>query len=162
MLHQVVLLLGSNIDPRDQYLQSSLDLINKEIGILISISSVFETAPWGNFDQNFFLNQAIIIETEFEPQKVLELCQSIEQKLERKREIHWGPRTIDIDIIYYDDFLVNENDLIIPHPSLQDRRFVLEPLVEILPDFIHPVLKFNHLQLLENCSDHEKVVLWSK
>lgn len=127
----VFLALGTNIGDRHRHLTDALNLISTGIGKIIKQSSIHETKAWGNTNQDDFLNMVIRVETELTPLQLLSECQSIEQQLGRIREEKWGPRIIDIDILYYHDEKVNEEHLVIPHPHINERDFVLLPLREI-------------------------------
>src|ERR1041385_7937434 len=124
----VFLLIGGNLGDRLDNLSRCTDLIRAELGPIIKLSSIYETAPWGKSDQPNYLNQAIQIETKFDPTELLTRCLSIEKQLGRERDQKWGARLIDIDIIYFNDLIMNSQDLIIPHPRMAERKFVLEPL----------------------------------
>lgn len=153
-LKKAYLLLGSNLGNREQYLSNAIDAINKNVGSIYLKSSIYETEAWGKTDQPGFLNLAIAIETRLTPIQLLESVLHIEADLGRVRHEKWGARMIDIDIIFYEDQIVNEeNVLIIPHPEMQNRKFVLEPLAEIAPDFIHPIIKRSILQMLKTLCD---------
>lgn len=153
-LKKAYLLLGSNLGNREQYLSNAIDAINKNVGSIYLKSSIYETEAWGKTDQPGFLNLAIAIETRLTPIQLLESVLSIEAELGRVRHEKWGARMIDIDIIFYEDQIVNdENILIIPHPEMQNRKFVLEPLAEIAPNFIHPIFKRSILQMLKTLCD---------
>lgn len=153
-LKKAYLLLGSNLGNREQYLSNAIDAINKNAGSICLKSSIYETEAWGKTDQPGFLNLAIAIETRLTPIQLLESVLHIEADLGRVRHEKWGARMIDIDIIFYEDQIVNdENILIIPHPEMQNRKFVLEPLAEIAPNFIHPIFKRSILQMLKTLCD---------
>jgi 2-amino-4-hydroxy-6-hydroxymethyldihydropteridine diphosphokinase len=153
----VYLSLGSNLGNRMKYLNDAMGLIEKEIGVIVKKSSVYETEPWGIKDQSMFLNMAVCVNTDLLPEKLLETILRIEHKLGRIRIEKWYERIIDIDILFYNDFVINQSDLMIPHPYLQERKFVLEPLNEIEADFNHPVLQITIKKLLLNCSDKTNV-----
>jgi 2-amino-4-hydroxy-6-hydroxymethyldihydropteridine diphosphokinase len=154
MIHQnIFLLLGSNSGERLWQLKLANELIEKEIGSIVAKSKIYETAPWGKADQPPFLNQAIKIETPFSPEKLLVKVQSIEQELGRTRVEKWGERSIDIDIIYFGNKIIDSSNLIIPHQHLTERKFVLIPLTEVSPEFIHPLLQKSNAQLLKECMD---------
>ncbi|ERM80631.1 hypothetical protein P872_12505 [Rhodonellum psychrophilum GCM71 = DSM 17998] len=121
-------------------------------------SSVFETAAWGKLSEGDYLNQVLVFQTNLAAEGVLTIIQEIENRLGRKREEKWGNRTMDIDILYFGQQVIQNRTLIIPHPFISRRRFVLEPLVEILPDFIHPILRVSSTQMLEICTDTSSVV----
>lgn len=150
--------LGSNIGDRVLHLQTACELIEQKIGIISSKSSIYKTAAWGNTDQDDFLNQVVIVERRWHPIDILETILKIEIEMGRIREEKWGPRMIDIDLLYYNNVIVKMSNLILPHPYIQDRRFVLEPLAEIAPDFIHPKLKKTNLELLKECKDKGEIV----
>jgi len=149
--------LGTNIGDRFQNLQTARELINQQMGIIVSESSIYETAAWGITDQAAFLNQAIAIKTRRSPENLLKILLQIERQMGRIREIKWGPRIIDIDILYYGNKIIDTADLKIPHPFIQERKFVLAPLAEIAPSFIHPKLLENNLELLNNCNDNSDI-----
>lgn len=157
----IYLLLGSNLGDRMQIMQAARDLIQKEIGEILSASSIYETAPWGVLDQPAFLNQVVKIQTELEPEEVLRIILEIEHELGRVRYERWGARVIDIDILYFQDLILDSAHLTIPHPRLHERRFTLAPLAEIAPDYVHPVLIRSSLQLLIACLDDSEVKIFS-
>lgn len=159
----VFLSLGSNREKsahaiREQILNQALQLLQP-----IAVSSLYETEPWGNAGNKPFLNMAAKVETQKSPLDFLAFTQSIEKKLGRVRKNEprglYEPRPIDIDILFYDDLIYTEPNLTIPHPLLALRRFVLEPLVEIAPNFLHPIFKKNIMELLNECADKGKVSL---
>ena len=129
---QAFLGLGSNIGDRMKFLQDAV----KEIPDLVSISGVYETDPIGGPDQSKFLNIVVELETELDPRGLLNLAQTLERKADRRREVHWGPRTLDVDVLWVDGHVVNDPDLIVPHPRMRDRAFVMVPLGELSPDFL--------------------------
>ncbi len=153
----VTLLLGSNLGNRKKTLRQACVLIEKRIGTLLLLSSYYESEPWGKTDQPDFLNQALMVETKLSPPAVLAEALSIERELGRIRNEKWGMRTIDIDLLYAETTIINSERLVIPHAGIAERRFVLEPLVEIIPHFIHPILNKNQKQLLDECKDPLKV-----
>jgi 2-amino-4-hydroxy-6-hydroxymethyldihydropteridine diphosphokinase len=126
--------LGSNLGDRDANLQSALDRLNP-----LRVSPIYETEPVDYTAQPMFLNLVAEIQTELTPQELLEFTQTIERDLGRVRGIPKGPRTLDIDILVYDDAIIRQPDLEIPHPRMQERRFVLEPMADLVPDLRHPV-----------------------
>ncbi len=130
-------------------MSKAIDLLQEQLGKVESISSIHHTAPWGNTDQDDFVNQAILISCRIKPLIVLEIILEIEQKIGRIRYEKWGPRLIDIDIVFYGALMYQSDLLEIPHPYMQDRLFVLEPLQEIAADFRHPRLNSTVTQLLE-------------
>ncbi len=138
---------------REQYLQRARELITESCGELKAISSIYETAAWGKTDQPMFLNQVVEIITVLSPKELLQKILNIERQLGRARHEKFGPRTIDIDILFYNEERHNSPSLTIPHPALQYRRFALTPMNEIAPGFVHPVLKKTIAELLEECPD---------
>ena len=150
----VFLLLGSNLGDRISFLNQAIALIGEEIATVSVTSSVYETASWGKTDLPDYLNQVIMINTNLSAPIILEKALNIEQVLGRKREEKWGSRTIDIDILFYGQHIIDEPDLKVPHPELYNRRFTLEPLAEIVPLMIHPVLNKNILQLKTELKDN--------
>lgn len=134
--------LGSNLGDREEYIEQACFLIGKIKGVqLVKRSSNYETEPEGESDQPNYINAAIEIRSELPPGKLLEEFHTIENALGREREVEWGPRTIDIDLLFYDNQIISEDNLQVPHPMLHERMFVLDPLKEIAPDFIHPALE---------------------
>lgn len=141
--------IGSNVGERKENCHRALTLL-KQKGIKITkMSSFHETEPWGFKDQPSFLNMAIEVETELGARDLLKTLQQIEKKLGREKNFKWGPRTIDLDILLFDNMTVQENDLMIPHPLMHKREFVLRPLCEIIPALRHPVFKVSVQELLE-------------
>ncbi|MFZ3101085.1 MAG: 2-amino-4-hydroxy-6-hydroxymethyldihydropteridine diphosphokinase [Desulfitobacteriaceae bacterium] len=131
--------LGSNLGDRSYYLSEAICGLGEHTEIKVcKESSIYETEPWGLVDQPNFWNMVLEIETELEPLKLLQVCQQVENNLGRKRIIHWGPRTVDIDILLYDNVVNDLMKLILPHPRLEEREFVLAPLREIAPALILP------------------------
>ena len=131
--------LGSNIDDRLDYLQRAVDLLSEHPRIKVdAVSSVYETEPVGGPEQGPFLNIAVRIATLLSPRGLLRAGQGVEQALDRVREVRWGPRTIDVDILLYDHRTVRSTDLTIPHPRLNERAFALVPLMEVAPGFRLP------------------------
>lgn len=140
--HRAYLALGSNIGDREKYLKDALALLAEEEKIrLVSVSDFIVTEPYGGVEQDDFLNGAAAVDTLYEPQELLACVNAIEKKLGRERVIHWGPRTLDIDILLYGEEVVWEENLKIPHIEMHKRGFVLEPLVQIAPEAKHPLLQ---------------------
>ena len=156
-MNNVYLLIGGNMGERMANLAAARNRINIDCGRITASSSIYETEAWGYKEQPAFLNQALAIETSLEAEKLMEEILKIEMALGRKREIPLGPRIIDIDIIYFNDEIINSSNLTIPHPSMADRKFVLTPLVEIAPAFIHPILLKTNQVLLKECGDSSVV-----
>ncbi|KAA6441708.1 2-amino-4-hydroxy-6-hydroxymethyldihydropteridine diphosphokinase [Dyadobacter flavalbus] len=149
----IFLLLGSNLGDRLHTLAMAREMISEKVGKISIQSAVYETAPWGVTDQPAFLNQVIVVESGQEPEEILRNILDIEHELGRVRYERWGARVIDIDLLYYNDLILDSARLTVPHPRLQDRRFTLIPLTEIAPDFINPLLHKTSFQLLSECSD---------
>jgi len=148
------LLLGGNLGNREDNLHKAIALIAEKIGSVVSISALYETAAWGKTDQPSFLNQAVAVETNFTAIEVLNKALEIEKKLGRVRKDKWGERLIDIDLILYGNEVIDiENKLQVPHPHMQERRFVMAPLAEIAPGVVHPVLGKTILDIFENITD---------
>lgn len=156
------LLTGSNEGDRIQWLKDAVIHINKDCGDVVQQSAVYQTAAWGLEDQPAFLNMALHIRTELAPQELLNAINNIENHLGRQRTVKWGQRTLDIDILFYDNQIVNTPKLTIPHPHIERRRFALLPLNEIAPDLIHPIGKKSVSQLLEECPDQLPVEEFGK
>lgn len=150
--------LGTNLGNKEENLRTAVYLINRKIGKVISLSSFYETAAWGFVSEHTFLNAAACIETTLSPTDILHVTQEIEREMGRKQKSVQGvysDRPIDIDILLYDNLTLQTPELTIPHPLMTERRFVMEPLAEIAPEFIHPVLhqslsKLNKLLLTES------------
>ena len=147
------LLLGTNLGDRFTHLEQARERINKEVGTIKNASSIYETAPWGIHDQPSYLNQVVRIETDLEPENLLDILLNIEKIMGRKRYRKWDSRLIDLDILFYDDIIYKSDHLIIPHPEIQNRRFTLVPMNEIAGNELHPVLDKTIRKLLEETSD---------
>jgi len=159
----VFLSLGSNKGDRLSQIQQAVNFLTADNSInLVASSAFYETEPWGLKNQQWFVNAAIAIRTELQPVELLRICQSIEAKLGRNRELEqkWGERSIDIDILFYDDLILKNEILEIPHKHVHQRAFALVPLLEICPNFVHPVLKKSILELHEALEDPEDVFLY--
>lgn len=150
--------LGTNLGDRQSNLKTALSLVSDKVGTVISQSGVFETEPWGYKSNNAFLNQAAAVMTELTPPEALEAIETIEKNMGRNnksKEGDYADRIIDIDLIMYDDLVIETPTLKIPHPLMQQRRFVLEPLAEFASDMIHPLLKKSVGELLEESCGYE-------
>jgi len=156
--YQLYISLGSNMGDKFLHLQKAVDAIFEEIGAIEKISPVYETASWG-FEADSFLNAVVLVQTNFEVETVLAKVLAIEKKLgrNRKQTTEYESRIIDIDILCFDDSVFKSDNLQVPHPKLQQRRFVLQPLNDIAPEVIHPVLKKSTVQLLKECTDATEI-----
>ena len=148
--HKAYLSIGSNIGDREAYLRGAVDAL-KDHGMIrnVKVSSFLETKPYGGVEQDDFLNGAVFLETLLTPKELLALLHSIERDAGRTREVHWGPRTLDLDILFYDKLVYEDEELILPHVDLQNRQFVLEPMCELAPFYRHPILGKTMRELLE-------------
>jgi 2-amino-4-hydroxy-6-hydroxymethyldihydropteridine diphosphokinase len=157
-MNKAYLLIGGNIGDRENYLEKARDLIVKRTGRIVTASSIYETAAWGIEDQSAFLNQVLLVQTELIAFDLLDRLLNIEEELGRKRMIKFGPRIIDLDILLFNDDVINENNLKVPHPALPNRRFALIPLCEIAPTYHHPVINKSIEALLVECKDELPVI----
>lgn len=149
----VFLLLGSNLGNRNVFLNKAIDCITHDIAPVVEESAVYETQSWGKTDLPDYLNQVVKLQTTLSAQDVLQRVLKIEIEMGRKREEKWGSRIIDIDILFYGSDIINELNLIVPHPELHNRRFTLEPLAMLAANFIHPVLNKSILELKNSLKD---------
>ncbi|MCL4114211.1 UNVERIFIED_CONTAM: hypothetical protein GTU68_031856 [Idotea baltica] len=154
------LLLGNNLGDQESILTRARILISLHIGAILSISKLYETAPWGELDQANFLNQAISIKTRLAPEELMQAIIKIEKILGKEKRTKWGPRTIDIDILLYNNDIINQANLEIPHPRMLSRNFVLIPLSEIAEEVIHPIAKKSIKELVGMCIDKGEVGLY--
>ena len=151
--HTAYVALGSNMGDKESYLNEAVAFLQNEKTIRVQkVSDYLVTKPYGVLDQDDFLNGCLQLQTLLTPQELLELLQQAEQAANRQRLRHWGPRTLDLDILFYDDQMVWEPNLVIPHPEIPKRTFVLEPMVQIAPYFVHPILRKTMRELLETLS----------
>ncbi|PWV51435.1 2-amino-4-hydroxy-6-hydroxymethyldihydropteridine diphosphokinase [Chitinophaga sp. S165] len=160
-MNKAILLIGGNLGDRTGHLQQAVEQIDKQIGKVEKISALYETAAWGHVEQPDYLNQALLVSTDMDARTLLETVLAIEHNIGRIRRQKWGARVIDIDIIFYNDDVINQPDLKVPHPQMQFRQFVLVPLREILPDWQHPVLHQSVSTLLDNCTDELPAVKYN-
>ena len=144
--------LGTNLGNRRAYLSRAIGLLRK-MGHLFICSSVYETSPWGRVDQPYFLNQVVGLSVLRPAQVLSQHLRRAEQQLGRSRRQHWGPREIDIDLLYYGNTILNTPTLTLPHPQLHKRLFVLRPMVEVAPTWVHPVFDKTQSELMAMCKD---------
>ena len=152
-MNTAYLLLGSNLKNPEQQLSAARNRIAAEMGEIINTSSLYATAAWGNTDQPDFLNQVIVVDTDFSAEALMKTILNIEANMGRIRTQKNAPREIDIDILFFNNDIIDLPELIVPHPLLQERKFVLIPLNEIAPSFKHPILIKTTQELLEICTD---------
>lgn len=152
-MNRVTLLIGGNMGDRMANLDNALNLMKATLGDLIQLSSRYETSAWGFTEQPDFINQAVLLETNLAASELMQSILRIETEMGRERTVPLGPRIIDIDIIYFNDEIINSPELTVPHPKMSERLFVLKPLVEILPNYIHPILLKSNAILLKECGD---------
>lgn len=158
---RVFLLTGSNIEPRLGYLEQAEIEISRLIGNIVKCSQVYESEPWGFDEKSAFLNKVLIVETDLSADEVLKEILSIEETNGRVRKRNgYSSRTLDIDILFYGKSIIENDDLVVPHPRLHQRRFTLSPLVEIAPDFQHPVFNKSCKELLNQVNDNSKVWIY--
>lgn len=148
--NMVCLSIGSNMGDTKANLEQAITMLDENPKVRVTkVSKFIVTEPYGGVEQDDFLNAALVIKTLLTPHELLELIANIEKALKRERIVHWGPRTIDLDILLYEDCVIRESDLIIPHIEMHKRNFVLEPLVEIAPEMVHPLLNKTVYELYE-------------
>ena len=157
-MSKVYLSLGGNIGDKKANFKEAEKQVGQLLGIIIQRSSVYETPPWGFHADDNFWNRVLLIETDKDPESLLSEIHKIENSFGRKRQAgKYLSRQIDIDILYYDDIFLETGDLVIPHPLIQQRKFVLVPLAEIAPGLKHPLLRFTTIEMLDNCRDESVV-----
>lgn len=152
-MHNVYLLTGSNVGDSLALLNTAIKHINTQVGKVTQQSSIYKTAPWGNVNQQHFYNQVLLVQTTLSAHQVLQTILQIELDMGRVRELKWAPRTIDIDILFYDNLVMDEDDLTVPHPLLHLRKFTLQPMAELAANLVHPKLHATISQLLVSCPD---------
>ncbi len=160
-VHTVILLAGGNDKNSGELLLKALQMLEKEVGKIVTKSAIYRTAAWGPIPQPDFMNLAILMRSKLPPKFLLRRILDIETRLGRVRTVKYGPRTIDIDILFYGSQIIKTDSLTIPHPEIANRRFVLMPCNEISPNFVHPLLKKPIRQLLLECKDELEVKLWA-
>jgi 2-amino-4-hydroxy-6-hydroxymethyldihydropteridine diphosphokinase len=152
-MNHVYLLLGSNIGDKEQHLQNASEFIQSGIGDILKSSSIYQTAAWGKEDQDDFMNQVLYCATPLEAMEVLQKALNIERQMGRQRIVKNEPRIIDIDILFFNNDIIQQETLIVPHPLIHARRFVLIPLQELSPDYVHPISGQTIAQMLKQCAD---------
>jgi 2-amino-4-hydroxy-6-hydroxymethyldihydropteridine diphosphokinase len=145
--------LGGNLGNTIEIFQNSREILTKKVGKITQISSLYQTAAWGPIPQNDFINQVIEVETKLSAPELMDILLEIELQQGRVRQERWGPRTLDLDIIFFGEQLISTESLEIPHPRMEDRKFVLIPMVEINPNLIHPISRKSIRQILLECKD---------
>ncbi|PHN06914.1 2-amino-4-hydroxy-6-hydroxymethyldihydropteridine diphosphokinase [Flavilitoribacter nigricans] len=161
MEHTAFIGVGSNLGPREVQLRQALQWIEEEIGTLIRASNIYQTSPWGGIDQPDYLNQVWQIRTGLGPFHLMTALLELEKRANRERLQRWGARTLDLDLLFYDDYRIRTAFLTLPHPQIQNRNFVLVPLAEIAPDWLHPVLGKTAAELAAKSPDEEIVRIWA-
>ena len=152
--HKAFVALGSNLGDRQAYLDGAVEALRANPLIRVrQVSTYLITKPYGGVEQRDFLNAAMEIETLYEPEELLDALQAVEQTAKRERLVHWGPRTLDLDILFYDDLVLDRDRLVIPHPDLQNRDFVLKPMTQLAPRLVHPIFNKTMQDLLKALPD---------
>lgn len=161
-MNSVYLLIGGNLGDRIENLLLARSYIEKELGDIVRSSSIYETASWGIAGQPDFLNQVLLVQTKYNPERTMQLILSVENKMGRVRTQKNASRVIDIDILFYNDEIIDVPGLTIPHPEVQNRKFALIPMSEIAPDHVHPVFKKTIKHLLSTSPDRLEVKVLDK
>lgn len=159
-MEKVVLHLGSNKADRVAFLNKAIELIKQHIGSVVRKSMLYETEPWGVKDQQDFINMTVIVDTRLSPEQIINKTKEIEEIIGRDKTAKWGPRNIDIDILLVGKKQVKLADLVIPHPKIAERNFVLIPLMELLPDLIMPGFDLSVEDLYDQCKDDCEVRIY--
>jgi 2-amino-4-hydroxy-6-hydroxymethyldihydropteridine diphosphokinase len=159
-VNSIYLLLGGNQGDRQHTLAQARVLLQMQLGNIAAVSPLYETAAWGKTNQPHFLNQAVKANTCLSALECLTEINAIETQLGRQRKEHWGQRTLDIDILFYNAEKIHSSRLVVPHPEIQNRRFALTPLCAIAPNLLHPILNQSVADLLLNCPDKLEVNLF--
>ncbi len=156
--HTAYVALGSNLGDREAFLKMGIDGVNAHPFCRVEETApVYTTTPYGGVKQGEFLNTVMKVRTLLEPEPLLDLLQSLEQKAGRERKVHWGPRTLDLDLLFYDDRILTAPRLIVPHPDMENRDFVLKPLCDIAPGLVHPVSRRTVIALLRDLEKNGEV-----
>lgn len=158
---RLILGIGGNQGDREKNLLLAGDFIRDRLGRITAVSPIIESEAWGYKSDNYFLNRVLIVETGHTPGECLGICHEIEEAMGRQRSSYYTDRSMDIDILFYDNIIYPDEKLLIPHPRLHKRTFVLKPLEKILPDLIHPLLGISVRELLALCEDETKTT-WYK
>jgi len=153
----IFLLLGSNRGDKRVQIEGGLKSIETKIGNINKQSGIYKTEAWGYRNQDAFLNLAVEITTSISAKEILNEIKEIEKYAGEKKRIKWGPRFLDIDILFYGDEIMNDANLVVPHPEIQNRNFALQPLLEIAPEFKHPLLSLTIRELYDICKDSGSV-----
>ena len=157
MINQLFLSLGGNLGNTREIFEGAYPLIEKKIGKIAVYSSIYQTEAWGPIPQADFLNQVLLVSTTLNPQACLTEMLAIEKEFGRERKERWGPRTLDLDLLYYGDLIIAEADLVVPHPRIAERKFILTPLAEIAPLYVDPVSGLTANAMLLACEDTSEV-----
>ncbi|MBP2033919.1 dihydroneopterin aldolase/2-amino-4-hydroxy-6-hydroxymethyldihydropteridine diphosphokinase [Clostridium algifaecis] len=157
--HEAYIGIGSNIGNKSDNINKSIEIVNNSSYCkVVDVSSYYETKPVGYLDQDNFVNCAVKIKTLLTPEELISFLMKVEKNLKRERNIRWGPRTIDLDVLLYDDVISSSREVIIPHPRMHERLFVLKPLSEIAPYVIHPILRKRIIELYDEVSKKQTLL----